>query len=148
MMRPVQVRALKPLRAGTVFAALFATMFAASAAEAGCNVMNKRSEKGTKTAVLEVVNKAKTQTVGLYWIDYQGKRVFYAKVPPGGRVKQQTYRTHPWIIANSKGKCLDGLVAGEGKNRLVYNGDKNDGWKGGNAKTGTSQEDGDGDDDQ
>jgi len=142
MIRSVQAKALKPARAASMLAALLATVFGASAAEAGCNVTNKRSEKGTKTATVEVVNKAKTQAVSLYWIDYKGNRVFYAKVKPGARMKQQTYRTHPWIITNQKGRCLDGLVAGQGNNRLVYNGDKNDGWKGGTAKTtGASQDD-------
>jgi len=121
---------------------MIATAFAAAPAEASCNVMNKRSEKGTKTATVEVVNKAKTQAVDLYWIDYKGKRVFYAKVKPGARMKQQTYRSHPWIITNQQGRCLDGLVAGQGNNRLVYNGDKNDGWKGGTKKQGGSQEEG------
>ncbi len=126
---------------------MFAMAFVASAAEAGCNVTNKRSEKGTKAAVLEVVNKAKTQPISLYWIDYKGQRVFYAKVQPGARTKQQTYRTHAWIITNQKGRCLDGLVAGQGNNRLVYNGDKNDGWMRGNSKTGASQDDSDDDGD-
>ena len=123
-----------------MLAASLAMVFAASAAEAGCNVTNKRSEKGTKPATVEVVNKAKTQAVSLYWIDYKGNRVFYAKVQPGARMKQQTYRTHPWIITNHKGRCLDGLVAGQGNNRLVYNGDKYDGLKGGTMK-GTSEDD-------
>jgi len=133
--------AMKPWRAGMALAALLATAFVAQSAEAGCNVANKRSEKGTKTAMVEVVNKAKTQAVNLYWIDYKGKQVFYAKVPAGGRFKQQTYRSHPWIITNQKGRCLDGLVAGQGNNRLVYNGDKNDGWKK-LDQSGASQEDG------
>ena len=144
--RAAAMRMTRAWRAGTVLAALVAMTFAAGDAFAGCNVTNKRSEKGTKTAVVEVVNKAKTQSVSLYWIDYQGKRVFYAKVPPGGRVKQQTFRSHPWIITNDKGRCLDGLVAGQGGNQLVYKGDKNDGWQGGgNAnkdKNGNTQNDG------
>jgi len=135
-------------RAGLVLAALIATAFAAAPAEAGCNVADKRSEKGSKAAVVEVVNKAKTQPVDLYWIDYKGKRVFYAKVQPGARIKQQTYRSHPWIITNQKGRCLDGLVAGQGNNRLVYNGDKFDGLKkSSGTKSSASQDDEDGDDD-
>jgi hypothetical protein len=35
--------------------------------------------------------------VDLYWLDYEGKRVFYGSLGPGRSQLQETYVTHPWV---------------------------------------------------
>jgi len=40
------------------------------------------------------------------WIDYSGKVVQYSVVPPGQELKQPTFLTHPWMIADERGTCL------------------------------------------
>ena len=47
------------------------------------------------------------RTVRTYWLNYKGRRVFYAEVPPGKSYVQQTYVTHPWVITNNpSGDCV------------------------------------------
>ena len=38
------------------------------------------------------------EDVNLYWINYEGQRVYYASLQPGRSVLQQTYVTHPWVV--------------------------------------------------
>ncbi|WP_414624324.1 hypothetical protein [Calothrix sp. CCY 0018] len=44
--------------------------------------------------------------VKTYWLDYSGKRKFYAQIQPGDKVVQQTYVTHPWVITDVSNNCL------------------------------------------
>lgn len=94
-------------------------LFSVSAVQAACNEQGLRSQKGDKTTTIEFINKSK-RTINVYWIDYKGKRQLYHTLRPGQRVGQDTYRTHPWILTTERGRCLESLVAGKGKNRLVY----------------------------
>lgn len=34
----------------------------------------------------------------IYWLDYQGRRVFYKHLFAGQSYTQQTYMTHPWLV--------------------------------------------------
>ena len=49
--------------------------------------------------------------VSIYWLDFNGDRVWYNTLAPGDGYSQQTYVTHPWVIVDAKGRCLDQLVA-------------------------------------
>lgn len=40
--------------------------------------------------------------VNLYWIDYNGRRSFYAILRPGANIKANTYVTHPWLFRDSQ----------------------------------------------
>src|SRR5579859_5760085 len=43
------------------------------------------------------------QPIRIYWLDYQGRRVLYARVEHGGGWGcDQTYLTHPWLITNDQ----------------------------------------------
>src|SRR5207302_8770023 len=50
--------------------------------------------------------------VNVYWIDYQGQRVFYRggdfpTLAAGQSYIQQTYITHPWVVTDAAtGTCL------------------------------------------
>jgi hypothetical protein len=41
------------------------------------------------------------EPVNLYWINYEGTRVYYAAVAPGRSHLQQTYVTHPWVVTKA-----------------------------------------------
>lgn len=43
----------------------------------------------------------------LYWLNYTGKRVIYTKLAPGSTYSVNTFVTHPWVITDSSGTCLD-----------------------------------------
>jgi murein DD-endopeptidase MepM/ murein hydrolase activator NlpD len=51
------------------------------------------------------------QTVDMAWIDYGGVDRPWFTIPPGGRVSQQAYNTHPWR-ASAVGACIAVFVAG------------------------------------
>ena len=34
----------------------------------------------------------------IYWLDYEGRRVFYKHVFAGDVYNQQTFLTHPWLV--------------------------------------------------
>lgn len=48
-----------------------------------------------------------TSTVKVFWLDYGGQRVLYATLAAGQSYIQGSYLTHPWVITNSAGNCLE-----------------------------------------
>jgi hypothetical protein len=64
-----------------------------------------RSKEGVTPVEFTLLNRSKS-TVVLYWINYEGKRVKYEEIGPNLQVKQPTYLTHPWVVADTKGRCL------------------------------------------
>jgi hypothetical protein len=44
--------------------------------------------------------------VQLFWIDYNGNRVPYEKIGVNQDHIGSTYATHPWLVADEKGRCL------------------------------------------
>jgi hypothetical protein len=58
--------------------------------------------KSTKGAVkTTVVFRNNTESkVKLFWLDYEGKRRFYAEIQPMDYHLQHTFATHPWLITD------------------------------------------------
>ena len=50
------------------------------------------------------------QPISIYWINYDGERVLYKDLQPGGSFRVNTYFTHPWLITRQDGACLDVFV--------------------------------------
>lgn len=42
----------------------------------------------------------------VYWIDYAGRRTFYAALAPGRSHHQRTYLTHPWVVTDRNANCI------------------------------------------
>ena len=56
---------------------------------------------------LHIVFHNTTQTpLTLTWLDFNGRRVSYATLPPGESYRQQTYVTHPWLALDADGHCV------------------------------------------
>ena len=64
-----------------------------------------RSEKFDRPTRVEFINKLQI-VIQLFWLNYEGQRVFYNSLPPGKSYVQQTYVTHPWVATNAAGGCL------------------------------------------
>ena len=62
-----------------------------------------RSGKGTAHAPVLFVNRT-SQDLQIFWLDFQGKRKFYAMVPAGKTNSQNTFATHAWLVADKKGQ--------------------------------------------
>ena len=75
--------------------------------DVGCAQENSlRSLEGATSTNIIFVNQSEI-TIRTYWLNYEGRRVFYAEVPPGKNYVQQTYVTHPWVITNNRsGDCV------------------------------------------
>ena len=62
-------------------------------------------EQGTKSTsenvetTMSFANKSK-QTIKVYWLDEEGKRVHYKTLEDGESYDQMTYLTHPWLITD------------------------------------------------
>jgi hypothetical protein len=46
------------------------------------------------------------QAVEIYWLDFHGYRHLYHTLTPGGRIKQDTFIGHNWLLATSDGRCV------------------------------------------
>ena len=71
-----------------------------------------RSVKGNAHTSMKFVNRT-NQEVRSYWLDYNGRRVFYKAIPPNGNYTQPTFQTHPWVITDQRDKCLDIYVSNQ-----------------------------------
>ncbi len=64
--------------------------------------------KSTSSAIpteIRFVNEL-SYPVKVYWLDYQGKRAYYAEVEPHATFTQQTFLTHPWLVTDGNEKPL------------------------------------------
>jgi hypothetical protein len=80
-----------------------------------------RSLQGNASTSITFVN-ATRGPIRLYWIDYNGRRKFYAEVRPGQRHLQQTYVTHPWVVTNFQEDCLGVYFPDSYPQRIVIGG--------------------------
>ena len=44
--------------------------------------------------------------VEIFWLNADGGRQSYGKIPPGTRKDQHTFRGHVWLVANEQGETL------------------------------------------
>ncbi len=63
-----------------------------------------RSIDGTTPVTVQFTNNL-AATINVYWLDYNGQRVIYATLPPGGSYVQSTFLTHPWLITDQSSQC-------------------------------------------
>lgn len=77
----------------------------------------RKSIDGTTVFKLTFVNNT-SETLQTFWLNYDGKRVFYRNVPAGTSYVQPTWITHPWIVADKNGTCLT-LYVTDGKKDTV-----------------------------
>jgi hypothetical protein len=67
---------------------------------ANCDEKELRSIEGSISTFIRFDN-YRTEDVFLYWLNYEGARVYYAKVQAGRSHLQQTYVTHPWVVTKA-----------------------------------------------
>lgn len=64
-----------------------------------------RSLSAAHPTILVLDNRTSTD-YSLYWLDYEGKRKSRGVLPAGGRVEEDTFATHPWLIAKADGQGI------------------------------------------
>ena len=60
-----------------------------------------KSINGDTPTAVRFVNTSTTQTFQVFWLNYTGQRVLYNTLGPGQSFIQQTFLTHPWVIADT-----------------------------------------------
>lgn len=69
-----------------------------------------RSVQGNVHTTMKFINRSNRE-IRTYWLDYNGRRVFYKAIPPNGNYTQPTYQTHPWVITDQRDNCIDIFVS-------------------------------------
>jgi len=69
-----------------------------------------RSLNSNRSTFVTFVNRH-DESVRVYWLNFDGQRVYYRDIEPGESYRQQTFVTHPWVVTNSEtehgaGQCL------------------------------------------
>jgi len=62
-----------------------------------------RSTSGTTKSIV-VFNNKTTQTLQVFWLDFNGQRKSYGKIAPLSRMPMLTYATHPWLLVDDQDK--------------------------------------------
>lgn len=86
------------------------------AAESQC-----RSEHTEERVALRITNKG-YEDVKIYWINYDGHRVFYRGLAPEESYVQATYVGHPWVITDQFDRCQKLFVAARDLDDVVASG--------------------------
>ena len=82
----------------------------AAAVANSCDITQAKSLEGKVRTNIRFVNKT-AGVVKIYWLDYNGKRVYYNTLAAGARYVQPTWQTHPWVVINASGACIGYVIA-------------------------------------
>ncbi len=69
------------------------------------------AEKSATQHTLVVFANARSDAVGIHWVDAEGRHRDYDKIQPVGQWHQSTYGGHAWLITNEQGRPLGHFVA-------------------------------------
>jgi VHL beta domain len=83
-----------------------------NSAKSCANEQSLRSTQGSVNTSVKFINNSK-QEVRIYWLDYNGRRVFYKAIPTNGQYTQPTFQTHPWVITDSRDICMQVYVSSQ-----------------------------------
>lgn len=75
-------------------------------AQSGCEGERGAKSEESSAATQVVFNNRSAKTMKVYWLDYDGRRTFYADVGPGKLYSQDTYMTHPWVVTDNAKRCV------------------------------------------
>ncbi|MBR8657470.1 hypothetical protein KDH83_29565 [Achromobacter sp. Marseille-Q0513] len=64
-----------------------------------------RSHDAARPTQIEFINHGK-EIKTIYWLNYEGRRVYYTRLQPGDSYIQKTYVSHPWVVTSDDlGTC-------------------------------------------
>ena len=76
-----------------------------SAPPAPVKARTLRSRDAARPTQVEFINHGK-EIKTIYWLNYEGHRVYYTRLQPGDRYIQKTYVSHPWVVTSDDlGTC-------------------------------------------
>ena len=65
------------------------------------DIANLRSRVEGAPSSLSFINNG-YRVVDVWWVDYDGREVFYRKLVPGESYRQETHATHPWVVRDTE----------------------------------------------
>jgi hypothetical protein len=71
-----------------------------------------KSLSGTFTTSVVFRNDRRAD-ISLFWLDYDGQRTFYSTLHNGEQYSLRTYISHPWIVVDDLGQCLEVVLPGK-----------------------------------
>jgi dipeptidyl aminopeptidase/acylaminoacyl peptidase len=71
---------------------------------------------------LTIVNRTRGE-VAVYWMDFEGHRKLYGKLPPGGQLPQSTYAGHVWVVTDAADRLLTAFETPEDGGEYVVDDD-------------------------
>ncbi len=94
-----------PLAAAIAFALV--APLPAVAGDIPCSAMQSlRSKNSNHPAQMTFVNRTQ-EGRAILWINFKGQTQQYAWLNPGERFSVDTFLTHPWMVTNGPGDCID-----------------------------------------
>jgi Trypsin-like peptidase domain/VHL beta domain len=60
-----------------------------------------------------VFRNTRRRDISLFWLNYQGRRIFYSTVRNGAQYTLPTYISHPWVVVDERGQCLELVLPGK-----------------------------------
>ena len=73
---------------------------------------NVRSLSSADATILVLDNRTSID-YSLFWLDYEGKRKSYGILPAGERIEENTFATHPWLVAKPDGQGVAIYIPGK-----------------------------------
>jgi len=75
-----------------------------------CSYEGSVSSNGADEAATYVfVNRTYDEAYKIYWLDYEGNRVFYHSLAPRTQANLSTFSTHPWLVADETDESCVGI---------------------------------------
>lgn len=71
-----------------------------------------KSLAGTYSTSLVFQNSSRSD-ISLFWLNYEGKRIFYYTLHAGAQYSLMTYISHPWVVVDGHGQCLELVLPGK-----------------------------------
>jgi hypothetical protein len=68
--------------------------------EAGSHSINSNT-----STTFKITNRT-SETLTVFWLNFQGQRVKYFDLAQGETRSQGTFVTHPWVVADPNGTCI------------------------------------------
>ena len=75
-------------------------------ADASCQAEARSQSLNSNTPTSFTITNHTSETLSVFWLNFQGQRVKYFDLSPGQTHDQGTFITHPWVVADPKGACI------------------------------------------
>jgi hypothetical protein len=77
-----------------------------SATKVSCNKLGSiRSKYSNRPTKITFVNNSEAY-LGILWLDFEGQPKSYANLQAGQQVTMDTFQSHPWMVTDGPGNCL------------------------------------------